>query len=100
MFAVMTQVLYTQNVHMNRAIADAEWEAHVTRVIRADYIHDQTCWALVCFAVWVFGMAVDWFKTFYAAQVEGAGAMAGLSSFIGLGVIITAMCFAVWKQKR
>ena len=96
----MTPVLYTQNVHMNRTIADSEREARLARIIRADHIRDQVGWALTVFAVWVFGMGIDTYRTFYSAAIQTGNPVNGTSAFIALGVMITAMCFAVWHRKR
>lgn len=88
------------NYHMQRAIELRERENHVARVIAAANRRDSIEWALAIIFVWLLAMGVDVYRTLYAATVQGAGPLAGLSAFIALGLILSAMCFAVWKRNR
>lgn len=96
----MNQVLYTQNIHYQRAEDDSAREARVAKIIARANLRDAIEWALTMFCVWLFAMAVDVYKTFYTAWMQTGQPLLGLSAFIGLGVIFTGMCFGAWKWMR
>lgn len=89
------------NYHMNRAI---ELSAAENRPTALDIAIEQEnrvinrWWAFEVAFLWVIAMVVVWFKTIYAATAEGAGPVAGLSVFVPLGLLVTAMFFAVWYR--
>lgn len=91
------------NYHMNRAL---ELSAAENRPTAQDIAIEQEnrvinrWWAFEVAFLWIVAMIVVWFKTIYAAAAEGAEAVAGLSTFGLLGLLVTAMFFAVWYRNR
>lgn len=74
------------NVHMLRAAREREAE----RLNRLD----DTVWAVQIVTMWLFGMAIVYYRTIYA------GGVAGLGAAIMLGALVSGMVFAVWFRNR
>ena len=89
----------TGNYWMDR-VADSKNAERLADIIRTDDRRDNIIWAVQIIAVWLFGMAIVFYKTIYAATIQGAGPLAGLSAAIGFGLLVTGMVFAVWYRNR
>lgn len=88
------------NYHMQRATELRERETRVAALIVAANRRDAIEWALAIFAVWVLAMAVDGYRTLYAAWSQTGNMLNGLTACIAMGLIFTGMCLAVWKRMR
>lgn len=90
----------SENYWSNRVADDKAREVRNERIIAASKRRDMIEWASLMGFFWILAMGIDFWKTIYAAIIEGVGPLAGLSAFIGLGVLLTGMIFAIWWRER
>lgn len=93
-------VLMSENYWMNRVATEKAAEAERERIIVSTRRRDTIWWASLMGAFFVAGLAIDWWKTMYAATIEGWPATVGLVPFIGVGVLLFGICFGIWWRER